>query len=96
MSPRRFRYRVSATTSERIVASAVVALSIAIAALGIWVFRSGRMRPGTSMANAILADRATLGFVRLLVIVVAVYTNLNRAREERDEANRLLWSFLHG
>jgi len=73
MNGRRLRYRVSATTSEWIVASAVVAVSIVVAALGIWVFRPARVTPGDSTANVILLDRATLGFVRLLVIVAVVY-----------------------
>ena len=59
-------------TSERIVAISVAIIAVVLAAFGVWVFHSpaGRTR---SLTDTIFSDRITLGLVRLLVAVVALY-----------------------
>ena len=69
--PRRFK--ISRNTSEWIVAAIVVGASILFAELGVWVFRPGAEATDRPIANAILSDRATLGFVQMLVTAAALY-----------------------
>ena len=58
--------------TESIIAAATVAISIALAALGLWVFHSpADLRH--SVAKVILSDMITLGFFRLLVAAAALY-----------------------
>lgn len=58
--------------TESIIAAATVAISIALATLGLWVFHSpADLRH--SVAKVILSDMITLGFIRLLVAAAALY-----------------------
>lgn len=52
------------------VATAAVALAVLLAALGFATFRGARP---SSLPSAIVADRLTLGFIRIAVIVLCCY-----------------------
>ena len=59
--------------SEWIIAPGVVRATLILAASGVWVFHSGPDVSDRSVPRVILSDRVTLGLIRLLIAVAAVY-----------------------
>lgn len=73
MNTTRRRFKVSGPLLEWIIAASVVAAAIALVPFEVWVFR-GRADGGkASIWQILLSDRATLGFLRLLLAVSALY-----------------------
>jgi hypothetical protein len=67
------RLSASARGRERVVAAVVVAAAIGLAVSGLWVFEPSPERPSDGLARLILADRTTVGLVRMLVAATALY-----------------------
>jgi hypothetical protein len=68
------RMAASSVRRERIAAAGVIIAAIGLAVSKIWVFQPGDEVPTDgSLVRAILTDRLTLGFVRLLVTAAALY-----------------------
>ncbi|MEX2556663.1 MAG: hypothetical protein WEB06_13685 [Actinomycetota bacterium] len=118
------------------IAAGFAVLAVAGASVTeIWVFRRGSAPRGSSFWESILADRATVGFLRAAFVMLALYSiasaaaliatgrwirtlktsgfeaddpraldaalrdlraEFEAAKQERDEAQRLLWRYLHG
>jgi len=64
--------KMTRQNSEWLVATVVAVLAITLGAFGVWVFHSPAVR-GRSLTDTVLSDRITLGLVRLLVAVTALY-----------------------
>lgn len=68
------RIRYSRGARERAVAATFVLLTVTLFLAGLWVFAAkSRPMPGASLWQALLSDRFTLGLMRMLIAVLALY-----------------------
>jgi H+/Cl- antiporter ClcA len=81
--------RVSQQALQFSVAGLLALTGVALAVFGVWFFRTMPAPSTRSLWQIILSDRATLGFVRLAILMLALYTissvgNWNSRRSRRS------------
>jgi hypothetical protein len=54
-------------------AAAALIVALALAGAGRGVFRTGRIQPRASLWTVLLSDRVTVGFIRLAIVIAALY-----------------------
>ena len=57
-----------------VAAGTAIAAAAITAAFAVWVFRPGPQQAGGSFWRLIFLDRATVGFVRVTIVMVAIYS----------------------